>query len=132
MGGRGSSARMPYEYTYKCVGYIEGVKVLEPINTAWRGNKRISTKLPEESHASSAYIKLSPQGNFSQYREYDENHQITLEIGYHREAKLDKHAPAVLHIHIYKTPGDFSERTPRFLTPQEFQKYKKFFVGLNL
>ena len=132
MGGRGSSARVPYEYTYKCIGEIDGVKILEPLGVKWQGKAKLPTKLPEESHSSRAYMKLNPYGQFSQYREYDENHQIILEIGYHREATLDRHAPQVLHIHFYNPPGNFQNRAPRLLTQEEFEKYKHLFIGLKL
>lgn len=50
MGGRGTFADgKTVQYQYKTVGYVEGIKVLEPINP------KASKKLPEESHSSQAY-----------------------------------------------------------------------------
>ncbi len=78
MGGRGTYATGNLiDYTYKTVDYIEGVKVLEKLN------KGDSISLPEEAHSSNAYILLDHQGNFKMYREYDENHYLKYEIGYH-------------------------------------------------
>ena len=55
MGGRGSyAAGNNVEYTYKTVGMVDGVKILQGI-----GNKH---GLPESSHSSEAYIKLKPDG----------------------------------------------------------------------
>ena len=55
MGGRGTfAAGNSVPYSYKTVGFIEGVKVLERING--------KHALPESSHSSDAYIKLKPDG----------------------------------------------------------------------
>lgn len=123
MGGRGtfSKGKIPIP-SYYCVGSIAGVKVLSGIGSAHR--------LPEESNTSKAYIRLDHNGNFYQYREYNDEHKLVLEIGYHREPTLDKHAAKVLHLHQYETPGDFEHRTPRLLTKAEYEKYKKFFIGI--
>ena len=51
MGGRGTfAAGRNVDFTYKTVGTIEGVKVLEGMYG--------KHALPEESHSSKAYIKL--------------------------------------------------------------------------
>ena len=85
-------------YTYESAGEIDGVKILRPID------KSKSYKLPEESHtAGNGYILLDKNGIFHQYREYDQNHKVILEIGYHQEKALGK--GDVLHIHVHKKPG---------------------------
>lgn len=119
MGGRGTFASgNNVRYTYDTVGKIEGVKVLQG-NSGRKG-------LPEESHSSTAYIQLHPDGNFKMYREYDKNHFLRFEIGYHPETSIDPSRKPVLHVHEYK-PDDFSNRKARPLTEAEYKKYKKFF-----
>lgn len=69
MGGRGTfAAGNPVDYTYKTVGYIEDVKVLEGING--------KHSLPDEAHSSGAYIKLKPDGTFHEMRFYDKDHYL--------------------------------------------------------
>lgn len=128
MGGRGTySTGKPTPYTYTKVDEIAGVKVLEPTD------RTRSFKLPEESHtAGNRYILLDKDGIFHQYREYDQNHKVILEIGYHYEPGLGK--GDVLHIHIHEKPGVDFHKDPstklRKLTHEEYQKYKKFFKGV--
>lgn len=125
MGGRGTFASgNQVTYTYKTVGYIEGVKILQGKGLQAKG-------LPVEAHSSEAYIQLHPDGKFKMYREYDNEHYLTLEIAYHPEPKLTRHHEAVLHIHEYKR-DDFSHREPRLLTESEYEKYKKYFRGIAL
>ncbi len=122
MGGRGTySAGNNVAYSYKTVGKIEGVKVLRPLRGA--------IKLPEEAHSSSAYILLDDNGVFKQYREYDHEHYLKFEIGYHRETGLSANGEKILHVHEYT--HDF-QRTKRLITPAEIQKYKKYFKGVSL
>lgn len=125
MGGRGTFASgNNTPYAYETVGTIAGVKVLQKLD------KRASGGLPEEAHSSSAYIMLNKDGDFRMYREYDNNHYLRLEIAYHPEKTIDPSRKPVLHIHEYK-PGDFSNRTARPLTQEEYEKYKKFFKGIG-
>ena len=122
MGGRGSFASgKNVAYTYDTVDKIEGVKVLQ-------GKPGIKG-LPEESHSSMAYIQLHPDGKFKMYREYDKNHFLRFEIGYHPETSIDSSRKPVLHVHEYR-PDDFSNRKARPLTEAEYKKYKKFFRGI--
>lgn len=130
MGGRGTyAAGKDVPYQYKTVGYVEGVKVLEPINP------KASKKLPEEAHSGQSYIKLDENGKFYQYREYNEKNELILEISFHPEHSLthDKENKPVLHAHDYdpKKQGKAWHTGARNLTVQEFEKYKKFFVGLS-
>ena len=124
MGGRGTySAGKKVAYTYRTVGTIGGVKILERLTGA--------QKLPEEAHSSRAYILLDRNGVFHQYREYDENHYVRFEIGYHVEPKIDPSRKPVLHVHEYQ-PDDFSNRQSRAITQEEIDKYKRFFKGVKL
>lgn len=124
MGGRGTfAAGRPTAYTYETVGFIEGVKVLQKLD------KTASFGLPEESHSSNAYIMVNKSGNFRMYREYDENHFLRFEIGYHIEPAIDPSRKPVLHVHEYQ-PNNFKDRKSRPLTAEEYNKYKKFFKGV--
>ncbi|MBR3416367.1 MAG: hypothetical protein IKH09_06705 [Clostridia bacterium] len=129
MGGRGTFASgNPVPYTYETVDKIDGVKVLRPMDSSK------ALKLPEEAHSSPSYILLDKDGVFHQYREYNENHEITLEIGYHHEPELGK--GDVLHIHILGKPGIDYHNDPttikRKLTRAEYAQYKSFFKGVHI
>ncbi len=128
MGGRGTFAIGNNSgYTYKTVNKIEGVKVLQPVD------QKRSFKLPEEAHSSSSYIVLDRNGTFHQYREYDKQHKVVLEIGYHHENGFGE--GDILHVHIYKKPGvEFhNEATKEHIYPGHpiYEKYKKFFKGVK-
>ena len=129
MGGRGTFASgNDVAYTYKTVDKIEGVKVLEPTD------KTKALKLPEEAHSSSSYILLDKDGVFHQYREYNSNHEVVLEIGYHHEKALGN--GDVLHIHVHNKPGIDFHNNPttekRKLTWAEYQHYKKYLKGVTI
>lgn len=129
MGGRGSFAKgRQAAYTFKTVGIIEGVKVIQPLNPV------NSLKLPEESHSASCYLLLDRDGVFHQYREYNENHQVILEIGYHHESRMGN--GDVLHIHVYREPGVEHHENPstvkRKLTREEYHRYKKLLKGVTI
>lgn len=129
MGGRGTFASgNPVPYTYETVDKIDGVKVLKPMDSSK------ALKLPEEAHSSPSYILLDKDGVFHQYREYNENHEITLEIGYHHEPGLGK--GDVLHIHIHEKPGIDHHNDPttikRKLTRAEYARYKSYFKGVHI
>lgn len=122
MGGRGTyAAGRKTAYTYKTVGNIDGIKVLEGIGCLH--------DLPVEAHSSMAYIKLNEKGEFRMIRFYDENHYLVKEIAYHPEKELDSSRKPILHIHEYE-PGNVSNRPKRLLTEKEYEKYKKFFGGV--
>ncbi len=127
MGGRGTFAagnNVPYKY--KTVEIIEGVKVLQP------KDPKSSYNLPVESHSSSSYILLDKAGVFRQYREYNAQHEVIFEIGYHFENTLSKHGESVLHAHDYSAPGIQNRGKARLLTAEELKKYRKFFKGVDL
>ena len=109
------------DHTYVTVGTVEGVSVLQGIDG--------KHSLPEEAHSSQAYIQLDKNGDFRKYREYDKDHYLTLEIGCHREPALNKKGNRVLHIHTYDR--NFIRSKARKLTENEYNKYKKYFVGVN-
>ena len=130
MGGKGtySTGQSP-AYTFETVGRIDGIKVIEPID------KSQSFKLPEESHtAGNSYVLLGKDGVFRQFRLYNENHEVILEIGYHNEASLGK--GKLLHVHIHETPGVEGHTTAKkyVLSKDDpvYQKYKNLFVGVKL
>ncbi len=129
MGGRGTfSAGKNVAHSYHTVGFIDGVKILQPIDS------RKSLKLPEEAHSASSYVLLDKDGVFHQYREYDSNHKVVLEIGYHNDTDLGQ--GDVLHIHIHTKAGVEYHKDPstekRKLTHAEYDRYKKFFKGVTI
>ena len=123
MGGRGTFASgNNVSFRWETVDVFNGIKVLDLID------KKLSKKLPEESHSSNAYLLLDKNGKFYQYREYNDKHNLVFEIGYHYEKKVSKHGP-VLHVHEYS--NDFKSRTTRSITLNEYNKYKDLFKGVN-
>lgn len=125
MGGRGSfAAGNNVPYIYKTAGTIEGVKVLEGISG--------KHSLPEEAHSANAYIKLNPDGSFHEMRIYNENKYLTLEIAYHPEPTLNNgnRKEKILHVHEYPEQDNFQLRPAHRITKQEYEKYKKFFIGV--
>ena len=128
MGGRGTFASgNNVAYTYKTVGKINGVKVLQPQNS------NNALKLPEESHSSTAYLLLDKNGVFRQYREYNDRHEVVLEIGYHNEPVLGQ--DKILHAHIHATPGIINHRSAQkirlFPGDPLYEKYKHLFKGVS-
>ena len=131
MGGRGTyAAGNNVAYTYKTVGMIDGVKVLQGI-----GSKH---GLPESSHSSEAYIKLKPDGTFHEMRFYNKEHVLYMEIAYHPEQSLtgNRHT-SILHYHLYddkfsrNKTGTFYRSKAQRLTSDMHKKYEKFFVGVK-
>lgn len=126
MGGRGTYAvGNSVAYSYKTVGKIEGVKVLQPIDS------RRSYSMPPEAHSSSQYIILDKKGVFRQYVEYNENHLPIFEIGYHFESGMSKRGESVMHVHEYSKPGIEHRMPARRITQKEYEKYKKYFKGVE-
>lgn len=128
MGGRGTfAAGKQVSYNYETVGEIDGVKVIRPID------RTRSLKLPEESHSSVGYVLYDRNGVFHQYREYNANHEVVLEIGYHREKSLGQ--GNVLHVHIHRIPGveHHGAAVKYKIEPGEpvYEKYKKLFKGVR-
>ena len=104
------------------------MKVLIPMN------KTRSLKLPEESHtAGGRYVLFDKDGIFHQYREYDMNHEVILEIGYHHEKSLGE--GDVLHVHLHQTPGieNHANAVKYRIAPGDlyYEKYKKLFKGVK-
>lgn len=130
MGGKGTySIGNNTAYTYKTVDMIGDVKVLKPLN------EKKALKLPEESHTpGNKYVLLDKDGVFHQYREYDDNHKVIFEIGYHHEASLG--SGDVLHVHIHKTPGVDGHNTAQKFTigPGHpiYEKYRFLFKGVKI
>lgn len=122
MGGRGTFAvGNNVGYTYQTVGNIAGVKVLKGIGTAHN--------LPEEAHSSSAYIRVNGEGRFVRYREYNSDKTTRFDIDYHPEKAITGNSSEkIFHIHYYNAEGN-RDRVGRKLTDEEYEKYKKYFVG---
>ena len=130
MGGKGtfSTGKTP-EYKYKTVRIIDGIKILAPISN------KDSNKLPEESHtAGTSYALLDRHGIFHQLRVYNENHEVVLEIGYHKEPGLG--VGKILHVHEHTVPGvdgHMSAKKYKLETDNPlFKKYKNLFTGISL
>lgn len=122
MGGRGTfAAGRKVDLTYKTVGFIEKVKVLEGLDG--------KHGLPEESHTSNAYIKLYKDNTFHEMRIYGDDHLPIMDIAFHPEPNIDPSRAPVLHIHRYN--GDVINRGDAEPIPQDiYDKYSKFFVGV--
>jgi len=121
MGGRGTfAAGNIVAYTYKTIGTIEGVKILEGI-----GGKH---SLPEEAHSSSAYIKLDKNGNFYELRLYDKDHYLYFELAYHPEPSIDPSRKPVLHYHTYDR--HFNRTKAMKATKAMIKHFKKYLRGL--
>ena len=130
MGGKGtySTGQSP-AYTYETVGFLDGVKIIQPID------KTKALKLPEESHTpGNSYVLLDKNGVFHQYREYNDNHEVVLEIGYHHESTLG--AGDILHVHVHKIPGiEYHNRADKYKIGSGdplYEKYKHLFVGVKI
>lgn len=113
MGGRGMNASgRTFKETYRTVGHIGGIPVLQPLPP-------LHGRLPEESHTSNAYILLHPDGTFRMLRWYDKRHHVRVEIAYHPEGELGSPRLPILHLHRY--PADMSgKRVKRLLTKREY------------
>lgn len=129
MGGRGtySTGQSP-KYTYESPSKIGDVKIIRPIDDSK------ALKLPEESHtAGTSYVLLDKDGVFHQYREYDQNHKVIFEIGYHHESGMGQ--GDVLHVHIHSTPGVEGHASAKkfkiFPGHPIYEKYKHLFVGVK-
>ena len=132
MGGRGTfAAGISVPRTYKTVGHIDGIKILEGLNG--------QHGLPASAISSSAYIKLDHNGNFKEMRFYDKDKCLYLEIAYHRESNLTgNNKEPVLHYHTYDKSfsltkeGDGKRSKAIPITNEMLQKYGKYFKGGNL
>lgn len=133
MGGNGTfAAGKIVAYKWETVGKIGNVKILEPILP--EGQKRVSHKLPEESHSSRMYILQYGDGNFAQLRIYDSFHRLRFELGYHREPRLDNTGKPILHYHTYvyhrgRSLFDRSEAKP--VTEKMWRKFKQYMKGVE-
>jgi len=124
MGGRGTfAAGNNVNFTYKTVGKIHDIKVLEGL-----GGKHA---LPEESHTSEAYIKLYKDGTFHEMRIYGKDHLPIMDIAYHPEPNVDPSKKPVLHYHTYDKDV-INRGNATALTNEMFEKYSKYFVGVPL
>lgn len=127
MGGRGAYTEGKQQnYVYETVDKVDDVKVLAPVN------KVLSHSMPAEAHSSSSYIILDKKnGEFRQYREFNDNHLPIFEVGYHFESGLSENGKNVFHIHEFSKPGIDNRQKSRLMTPKEISKYKKYFKGVT-
>ena len=139
MGGRGTfAAGNPVPYVYEvdtsifAGGKFNGIKVLKGTEGSGKHG------LPESSHSSFAYLKMNPDGSFHTMRIYDKNHNLRVEIAYHREPTLAKGKDKVLHYHVYSTEfsstrnKSFSRSTHLLHKNSKlYRQYKKFFRGVK-
>lgn len=127
MGSRGADyTKLNYEENriYTMAGRIDDAEILE--------GKGSNHSLPEVSHKSEViYIQLNPDGTFRELPTYV-NHKAWVEIWYHREKKTIRSLDSVLHAHNLKGKDFLDHPKARYLTEDEFQKYKKYSVGLDL
>lgn len=123
MGGRGTyAAGNNVAFSYESIGTIAGVKILRKLDGV--------QKLPEEAHSSRAYLLMTEDGVFKQYREYGADHQVVLEIAYHPERRLSGHRRPILHAHDYSDGFTYRSKA-RMLTDDEMKRYSKFFRGVD-
>ena len=70
---------------------------------------------------------------FHQYREYNSNHEVVLEIGCHHEKSLGH--DDILHVHIHNTPGvEHHGQADKFVIKPGhplYERYKKLFKGVK-
>lgn len=119
MGSRGSfleSGGFSTPAKWHAVDYIEGIKVLEP------KDQRASRNLPERSNTpGTAYIKLSPDGTFSQLRVFGEDRKPIFDIDY------GKHRGEIsLHVHLWKNDQRAEGDDVYLLYPSD-PLYKKYY-----
>lgn len=129
MGGNGTfAAGKIVASRWEAVGTVHGVKVLRQLLPA--GQKRISQKLPEESHSSRMYIRQHEDGTFAELRVYDSQHRLRFELANHPERTLDKSGKNVLHYHVYTQPG-FKHGPPHWATDAMIRKFGKYMKGVE-
>ena len=86
-----------------------------------------------DESGSIGYVLYDKDGVFHQYREYNSNHEVVLEIGYHHEKSLG-HGD-ILHVHVHNTPGiEHHGQADKFVIKPGhplYEKYKKLFKGVK-
>lgn len=125
MGSRGSfleSGGFSTPARWHTVDYVDGIKVLAP------KDPKASRNLPERSNTpGTAYIRLTPNGTFSQLRVFDANRLPVFDIDYGKHQ-----GKTFLHVHFLD--GDLSHA--RIATPLKpgdalYEKYKSLFKGVK-
>ncbi len=126
MGSRGAKYKeldREENRNYFTAGHVLDAEIL-------KGKEDRFHTLPEVSHRSEVkYIKLNPDGTFREMRIY-ENHKLRLEIAYHKEP-LGKREN-ILHAHDINGKPYVKHPRARRLTEEEYNKYRPYFVGLDL
>ena len=127
MGSRGSfleSGGFNAPAQWHTVDYVDGIKVLEPINP------KASRSLPERSNTpGTAYILYRKNGNFSQLRVFGNDRIPVYDIDYGKHQ--GKYS---LHIHYFKDGERKTDSEVTILHKGDylFEKYKHIFKGVKL
>ena len=124
MGSRGSfleSGGFKTPAKWHTVDYVEGIKVLAPIDS------KASLNLPERSNTpGTSYLLYRKNGDFDQLRVFGEDRipQFDIDYGVHNGKKT-------LHVHYY-TNG-VRDKNPKTLHPGDslYGKYKRLFKGVK-
>lgn len=122
MGSRGAfleSGGFSAPARWTTVGYVEGIKVLEPKDS------KASRKLPMYSKTpGTAYLLYRKDGTFDQLRVFgsDRKPRFDIDYGVHSSRKT-------LHIHFYK--NGIRSKSPVMLHPGDtlYEKYKNYLRG---
>jgi hypothetical protein len=94
---------------------------------------RTEHDLPEVSHKSNIiYVKENPDGSFRELKVFGNDHKCTIEIDYTSEPNLDPSGKKVLHVHDINGKEFKQHPFARYPTKDELEKYKEYFVGINL
>lgn len=124
MGSRGSfleSGGFRVPARWQTVGYIDGIKVLEP------KDPRASINLPERSSTpGTTYVAYRKDGVFKQLTTFDENRMPVYQIDYGpHEGNVS------LHVHFFV--GSKRLRDPVILFPGNpiYEKYRRLFKGVK-
>ena len=124
MGGRGSFVKEKgiIKFRYEVVGFIDGVKILEP------RNKSEKHSLPERANTPcTSYVSYNDDGIFNHFITFDKDRMpiYAIDYGVHRGKKS-------LHVHYYKD-GDRSKEI-EYLNPGDelYEKHKKLFKGVKI
>jgi len=98
---------------------IHGVKVLRPVAEKSKWGLPFFSNTPQ-----TAYIKLTDEGKFVQFRQYDADRRPLYDIDFGIDRPLTGMTPAY-HIHDYV---DGVRQKGRFMSPEELKLHERFFV----
>ena len=125
MGSRGTYIKEGgfTEQQWHSTGLLHGVKVLQ------RKDPSSRVGLPGLSNTpGTTYIAINQEGKFHQLRQYNDDRTPKFDIDYGIDTPLTGKSRRAIHVHEYV---DGVRGKGRFLTDQEYAKYKKYFVGIE-